>query len=533
MLAFYFLILLPYVCQGCPWPLKATTHDYVAESFNISNMIIHCSMGCGIEPAPAIWFKLDQQEWIDMLCSVLAIIGLVITLWVCINLWLQHKDRSTNLCREDLSYQIPFIINLGYMIFLGTLLFHQGSILIHSDSPSYCNRDEETMSIGDPANGNVSCTILSLIVFIIIKLEMSYTTLLSIVLFHLLWFPLYRIRNYKLIAHSVIWLIIIFTTSCVIWLNSMQAVLSMRTCLPTLQNPEATLWLEIIPFVLFQSVGTVLLFLCLYKLWRMWVARPEKMEIESRDRSFITDDIGSQSISFVAGRKFPSFSISRINTRISRISFAVKNSPRAKQLRDLSVRLLVFNVVQSTFVGLLCFNLIYWYNQHDQWESSSKNVVFCQIERYGYPMWMGMQDTDGARLESAYNCIDSHGQDGPPAWAVWIFYVIVVGGTLAGCILTCSNETVKKYKRAYVSTRDIFGLKSTRNSYNSQLPIATFETPVETTTEMVTIERTSYTPKASKSILLDDLIAEPDNRLSYGSKVAREHSSPTIYLKAV
>jgi len=500
MHALYFWLLFPYVCQAqCPWPFVETTHDYVLKEFNITGFIpASCGMGCGIDPTPAVQFRIDDQEWIDMLCSVLSLIGLLFVFWFGFNLWLQHKERSSNLCREDLSYQIPFLINLGYLIFFCTLLFHKGSILIDSDSPSYCNLDEQTMSVGDPANGNPYCTIQSLVVFIIIKLEISYTTLLSIVLFRMIWFPLHRIRNCKIISHSVIWLIIAITTSCVIFLNSMEAVSSMRTCMPTLQNPTATLWLEIIPFVLYQSVGTVLLFLCLYKLWRMWV------ETDDNDIPRLHPGEGmSKEYTMSSTKRMFSLSTSRsklTSALSSKISFQVKDCPRAKKLRELSIRLLIFNLVHSTFVGMLCFNLYYWFEKHGQWTTAGEEVLTCQVMAYGMYMLYGVDDSNGALLEAAYDCIDDFGQDGPPAWALWLFYVICLGGTISGCVLTCSNQTVQKYKGALDTIKEKLGLPTSKDadSSTSRLQASQFETTVTMTSEMMTIQRSTQHSKQVK-----------------------------------
>jgi len=511
MRAFHIWFVLAYVCQACPWPLERTTHKYVLRSIPIGNTTLDCSWGCGIEPTPAIWFKVDQQDLIDEVSSVLGIIGLIFTSLCSFNLMLQHKDRATNLLREDLSYQIPFIINCGYFIFMGTTLFHPGSFLIDSDSPSYCNTDENTASVGDPANGNVKCTILSLIVFIIIKLEISYTTLLSIVLFYTLWFPGIRIRHVKLKAHGLIWAIIAITTFCVIYLNSMAAVVPLRMCLPTLRNPSATLWLEIIPFMLYQTLGTVLLFLCLYKLWRMWVApampgsqtnissrsiesTPSKSEPYSSDSKMSFNTRSGQKSFFAA---FP---------RATMISFAVKDDPQAKKLHELWIRLLLFNLVHSSFVGILCFNFFYWYSQHDKWESVTGEIIECQVKAYGIPRLRGMIEPYGTELEAAYDCVDIYGQDGPPAWALWIFYVCLLGGTFAGFVLTCSNNIVQKYKSGWNFTMEKIGINSTRDSVNEKLR-ADYGNPPNC--EMVTIPRTSINQQQVTGVLSKDSLRLP------------------------
>merc|ERR1719419_27531 len=138
-----------------------------------------CALGCGTDPTPALYFTVENEEKLNFQNVVLSFIALTFSMWCTLNLFLQHQQHSTSLWKADLSYQIPFIINLGYLVFIATFLCFPGSILINSNSPSYCNRDEKTLSVHDPANGNMLCTVNSLLIFITVKVIISYTTLLS------------------------------------------------------------------------------------------------------------------------------------------------------------------------------------------------------------------------------------------------------------------------------------------------------------------------------------------------------------------
>jgi len=429
-----FLILL--LCRSnaaCPWPLEETSHNRVLKYFNVTP----CALGCGIDPTPALYFTLENQEKLNVQNLVLSFIALTFSLWFTLNLCLQHQQHSTSLWKADLSYQIPFIINVGYLVFIATMLCFPGSILINSNSPSYCNRDEKTLSVQDPANGNIGCTFISLLIFVAIKVIISYTSLLSIVLFRLFWFPLSRkIRGCKLIAHGTIWIVITIQTACIIGLSPIRGDITMRVCLPTLASPSETLWLEIIPIVIFQSVATVLLFSCLYKLSTMWLLQPQESEIiepleeenELADRKYVT-------------------SLNSNATLFSRfIRLKSKNDSHSKKLRELTFRLLIYNIFQSIFVAILCFNLIFWYDNFHIWESVAYSVIDCQIETYGLPVLRGNDDSNGTLLQSAYDCINLF-DNGPPSWAFWFFHVTSLGGAFAGLILTCSKQTIKNYKR--------------------------------------------------------------------------------------
>jgi len=417
----------------CPWPLEETSHNNVLTYFNVTP----CGLGCGIDPTPALYFTVEKQEKLNFENVVLSFIALTFSMWCTLNLSLQHQQHSTSLCKADLSYQIPFIINLGYLVFIATFLCFPGSILINSNSPSYCNHDEKTLSVHDPANGNIGCTFISLFIFVAIKVIISYTTLLSIVLFRLFWFPLQsRLRGCKLVGHGTIWIVIIIQTACIIGLNPIRGDITMRVCLPTLASPSETLWLEIIPIVTFQSVATILLFSCLYKLSTMWLLQQRESEIIEP----IEEEQESPGSTYTRSFHSNATLLSRL------IRFKSKNDSHSKQLRDLTIRLLIFNIFQSIFVGLLCFNLIYWYDHFHIWESVALSVIDCQVETYGLPILRGNEDSNGTLLQSAYDCINRF-DNGPPTWAFLFFHVTSLGGAFAGLILTCSKQTIKNYKR--------------------------------------------------------------------------------------
>jgi len=443
MYAYLFLILL--LCRSnavCPWPLEETTHNNVVKYIGGTK----CALGCGIDPTPALYLSVEAHEKLKFESLVLSFASLIFSIGFSINLCLQHQQHSTSLWKADLSYQIPFIINLGYLLFIAAILCFPGSILINSNSPSYCNADEKTLSVGDPVNGNLLCSVNSLLIFITIKVIISYTTLLSIVLFRLFWFPFSsKIRGCKLIAHGTIWILIIVQVASIIGLNTIKGDMTMQLCLPTLTSPTVTLWLEIIPIVVYQSVATILLFSCLYKLSIMWVLPLQESEI--------TDTVAERNDEL--DNKRSTVSLSRI------IMFKSKSDMRSKQLRELTLRLLIFNIFQSIFVGILCFTLVYWYANFHNWESVAIEVITCQIENYGRPLLVGREDSNGTLLQSAYDCILEYNT--PPSWAFMFFYLPLLGGAIAGFILTCSKETVKNYKRTNALLKTKLSLYSQRS----------------------------------------------------------------------
>merc|ERR1719419_1975070 len=100
---------------SCPWPLVYTTHKDVLE-----NMIV-----------------------------VLCFCALGISIIYSFNLVMQHMDHPRRFYKADLAYQIPFLINICYIVMVCLIVFSPGGHL-NNQYPAYCNTDESTLSSGDP-----------------------------------------------------------------------------------------------------------------------------------------------------------------------------------------------------------------------------------------------------------------------------------------------------------------------------------------------------------------------------------------------
>jgi len=440
-----FLFILPTLNYGtyCPWPLEDTTHHEVIMYFPAAalNTTVPCALGCGLEPAVSLFFTPAEQDNLDQVLLMLCILALSVTIIYSINLVLQHQDHPRKFLRADLAYQIPFLINIGYLIFLFTVLFHPGSLAMASEKPAYCNKDEKTLSIGDPANGNERCTVLAIFVFLAIKIISSYTMVLSIVLFLTFWKPWYRNRNCKYIAHGLIFLTITVQTACMLEWNLVQGDLQMKLCLPAINSSTATLWLNLIPMSLYQGIATVLLCSCLWKLYIMTTkkATPRAVETEMSVTGKDPDFSIFSSMSTHSHRTFREIvHIPRLRTR--------RHSENAEELRGLSHRLLAFNIIQSTCVFVLTFVFIYWFENLSSWEMVAGEVIQCQVETYGLAILMGQGDSDGSLLELAYDCVNTVGKSGPPIWAYQLMHFSFAASAVAGLMLTCSARIMQKYR---------------------------------------------------------------------------------------
>jgi len=445
MIILPFVFIVPTLVYGsyCPWPLEDTTHQWVSIYFPVAalNTTIPCALGCGLEPAVSILFTPAEQDTLDQITLALCYCALGVTLVYSINLVLQHQDHPRKFLSADLAYQIPFLINIGYLIIIVAVLFHPGSAAMDTDKPAYCNKDEKTLSRGDPVNGNERCTVLAVAIFLAIKIISSYTMVLSVVLFLTFWKPWYRNKKCKYIVHGFIFLTITVQTACVLGLSSVQGNSHMKLCLPTINSPTVTLWLEIIPNTIYQGIATILLCSCLWKLYKMTTKKVSPRLPEEHEMSVVGKDFSE--FTSQSTRSLKSFrrmlTIPRMRTR--------RHSDNAEQLRSLTYRLLAFNITQSTFVAILTFVFIYWYQYKHSWENAATQVVQCQVQTYGIPALMGVDVSDGSLLEAAYNCVHIVGK-GPPLWSHWLMYVCFPGSALGGLMLTCSTHNIKKYRTA-------------------------------------------------------------------------------------
>jgi len=155
-------------------------------------------------------------------------------------------------------------------------------------------------------------------------------------------------------------------------------------------------------------------------------------------------------------KNFPLGNSQKLKLFKPKISLRAKDDSLSKLLRELTVRVLIFNIFQSICVCLLSFNLIWWYRNFDKWGKVADNVISCQVQTYGIHILKGTEDPDGTLLKSAYDCVDIY-DGGPSDWSYWLFYFVTMGGAFSGFILTCSKNTMKNYKRAIVSLKTKMG----------------------------------------------------------------------------
>jgi len=199
--------------------------------------------------------------------------------------------------------------------------------------------------------------------------------------------------------------------------------------------------------VAYQSVAAALLFSCVYKLSKMLVLPKEEEQNMER-----MDEIDA------SVKTIPVHTSQMVKLFKPKITLQAKDDSLSRLLRELTVRVLIFNIFQTICVGVLCFNLIWWYKHFDDWAKVADNVINCQVQRYGIHILKGTEDPDGTLLKSAYDCVDIY-HDGPSDWSYWLFYFVILGGAFAGFILTCSKNTMGNYKRAIVSLTTTLGCR--------------------------------------------------------------------------
>jgi len=426
---------------SCPWPLEYTTHEdvltYIPTTANIS---IPCQLGCGLEPKVSLLFTPDEQKEIEHIKLVLSSFGLVILIIYSLNLVLQHIDHPRRFHKAALAYQIPFLLNICYIAMLVVVMFSPGGHM-NNQYPIYCNTDESTVSVGDPANGNTICTLTASIIFLAIKVLCSYILALALVLFLTFWFPKYKNKNYKCLVHGYIALTIAGQLALVLGFSTVKGSESMKLCLPTITSPDATLWLDVVPNTIYQVICTVLLLLCIYKLYR---TNTEKVPDAKWNGVVELEMVVPRNQTSSTGVRTSALQSLRSIVPVPRWR-KWKNSIRTVRLRNFGCRLLIFTIIQSIFISLLIFNQVYWYKNYDNWMHIAGSVIQCQM-RYGGYIKAGT-DQDGSMLESAYKCINSQGtgETRPPPWSHWLFYLSFVGSAIGGLILNCSLQNLKRY----------------------------------------------------------------------------------------
>jgi len=364
---------------------------------------------------------------------------------------------------------------------------------MNNQYPIYCNTDESTVSIGDPANGNTICTLTASIIFLAMKILCSYILALALVLFLTFWFPKYRNRNCKCLVHGYIALTIAGQLALVLALSTVRGSESMKMCLPTITSPNATLWLDVVPNTIYQVICTILLLLCIYKLYR---TNTEKAPLPRQN--------GVVEMGIVKLRnQAPITEIKRTSTFQSLRN--IIPAPRWRtwkntRVRNFGCRLLVFTIIQSIFITLLIFNQIYWYNNWDNWMHIAEDVIECQLE-YGVYIKAGT-DQDGSKLESAYKCISSQdtGETRPPLWSHWLFYLSFVGSAIGGLILNCSAQNLKRY----ISLKRYIKSQISPNGTKIAMQIGTIPigvTPAQTILNLSQVETISFNTRSNFSQL--------------------------------
>jgi len=505
----------------CPWPLEYTTHKIVLAYFDITdNISIPCQLGCGLEPEVFYLFTPEEQNEIDNanmgfgLCSLFVLI-----IWF-LNLVLQHMEHPYRFHKAALAYQIPFIINIGYTALVSAVLFSPGGHL-NTRYPAYCNTDESTISSGDPANGNVACTLMASVIFSGLKIVFSYTLALAFVLFRTLWFPLSRNRNLKCWVHGCVALTIAGELAIVFGLSSVSGNVHIKMCLATLESQYVTLWLEIIPNTICMILCTVFLLLCIFKIWLMNTEEVPPTQKDGMEIDMVAlGNPSSSEESSITTKFWDTKTLSRSRRRTWRDSITAVRS------RSLAYRLLMFTIIESIFNVVMLFTWIFWWNNWDNWQRLSDSVIQCQLQYSKYIQ--GGTDPDGRMLESAYGCIKSQDTARPALWSHWLFSLAFTGSAIGGLVLSCSSQNRKRYISCYKWIHRQITV-TRQQTMEPTLDDQSLSTGVRPITIANSADITSLPQLETKSFIVTSTCPPPTGAADYDKKIFIDESEAELF----
>jgi len=368
----------------CIYPLVESSLSPYVSIGNTS-----CGVSCGDGKNFFLIFTREEDEMLKKIRFVVSLIAVSLTpLYVFIAVSEQRRFRRSCL-KLPFVYQCPFFISGGYIslcvIALCPFLF--GPSLI-------CNSEDNTLTID--SFRNIPCTLTAIGIYMGVRLAIFYTCALSVSLALTLYYPNFVQR--KLYFHLIVWTTICLGIIPLVMVVSITGDFNFGVCTTSLTSRENLLMSAIIPFLSCICIFSVCILLATIKVCRHNVEVAHLLHVDKDISSFI-------------------------------------------------IRLLLYNILQTTAVVIIVGDFCYWYINLDAWNETRKATFWCG---------MGKTKANQTSPDDYQMCISETAD--LPRPQLWTYYILefcalisVLGAIVFQCSLRVQNRYINSLRNAALS----------------------------------------------------------------------------------
>jgi len=362
----------------CIYPFVDTSYPPYSSEEGVS-----CGLSCVDPRLYYLFFTRAEEERLENILFVMSLITICLVPIYFIIVLARNIRASMSFCNLPFSYQCPVFVSCGHVL----LAFITMTPFLFGSTSIICSNDQ-TMTWS--SLHNVKCTLSAIGMYISIRIAAYYTCTLSISLVITLYYP--KAHQVKRWCHYSVWFFIALSIIPLALTNSACGDLYMGFCTPCLTSRSHLLLQTIIPLATCLLIFCVCFTIAMVKLWRQ--------------------------------------------NKLSRL-LSVSN-----HMHSLFLRVLQYNLLQTTAWAAVVSNHCYVYANVESWEKTSRVTLICQVQRTLAGL---MSAVDYEMCVREYSDLPR-----PSLLTYWITPLCGLISVLSGIIFECS---LKEQRRSISSVK--------------------------------------------------------------------------------
>lgn len=374
----------------CIYPLVDTDYPSIPIQGGMS-----CGLSCADPRLYYTFFTHAEEKKLENILFVMSLISICLVPIYFVIVMLRNIRTRVNFCSLPFSYQCPVFISCGYIL----MAFITMTPYIFGSSSIVCSKDQTLIW---KSLRNVGCTLTAIGMYISIRLAAYYTCTLSVSLVITLYYP--NAHQVKRWCHCSVWFCIALGIIPLLLTKSACGDYFLGFCTPCLTSREHLLLQTIIPLGACLFIFCVCLTMASIKLLQQ--------------------------------------------NQVSKV-LAVSN-----HMRSLFVRVLQYNLLQTTAWVAVVSTYCYMYTNIDSWENTLRVTVRCQMELTFLALMSQMS------VDSYEMCLLEHSdQPRPLLLTYWIYPLCSLISILSAMLFECS---LRERQRSINTVKDVVAVLTNR-----------------------------------------------------------------------
>jgi len=379
----------------CIYPLVDTDYPSYPTQKGLS-----CGLSCADPRLYFTFFTRAEEKKLENILFVLSLITICLVPIYFVIAMLRNIRTRVNFCNLPFSYQCPVFISSGYIL----LAFITMTPYMFGSSSIVCSKDK---TLTWNSLHNIRCTLTAIGMYIGIRLAAYYTCTLSVSLVITLYYP--NTRQVKRWCHYSVWFFIAIGIIPLLLTKSACGDNFIGFCTPCLTSRSHLLLQTIIPLAACLFIFCVCLTMASLKLLEQ--------------------------------------------NQVSKV-LAVSN-----HMRSLFVRVLQYNLLQTTAWVAVVSTYCYMYTKIERWENTLRLTIKCQMQLTHY----GLMSVDSYEM-----CLLEHSdQPRPLLLTYWIYPLCSLVSVLSAMMFECS---LRERQRSINTVKDVVSILTSRMSSRGPLP---------------------------------------------------------------